>query len=550
MKRKIPIKIHKITKQNRFKRIFLHKFVKNRIEQILGRNIVLERPKEKSMGHFSTPVAFSLAKELKKSPVSIATDFAVLLQDEIFEKVEAINGFLNFTMSTKFLDKYIKNSLVDEQNFARGECKNQKILLEYISANPTGPLHIGHARGAIFGDALCRVGKHLGYDVKTEYYINDAGAQMDLLGLSVYLAGRERILQKETVYPEKYYRGEYLDDIAKLASEKFGRDVFEEGDNNSALAEFAKDEVLSIIKNDLEKAGIIFDNYVSEKSLYTKWNDTKSQLFSNGALYENDGKIYLSSSVYGDDSDRVVVRENGEPTYLAGDIIYHNHKFQRDFDKFINIWGADHHGYIPRVKAAISWLGHDSSRLEVLLSQMVALLKDGEPYKMSKRAGNYVLMSDVVEEIGIDALRFIFLTKKSDSHMEFDVASLKNNDSTNPVFYINYAHARINQLFAKANLSVTDVLESSLDDVNEKSKNLAFEAMLLAWSLEDAFSKREMQKIVDYLFELSAMIHRLYNECKVLGESNQNGLLKIFAISAMSLRVGLSVLGIKAKEVM
>ena len=528
----------------------MHNFVKNKIEEVLGRTIVLERPKDKTMGHFSTPIAFSLAKEFKKSPVQIAKDFAALFDDEIFEKVDAVNGFLNFTLSIKFIDKNVIDSLSSEQNFAKCQPNNQKILLEYISANPTGPLHIGHARGAVFGDALCRVGRHLGYEITTEYYVNDAGAQMGLLGLSVYLAGREKILKKDTVYPEKYYRGEYLDDIAKLAFEKFGSSVFEEGDQNSILAEFAKDEVLAIIKSDLEKSGIFFDGFVSEKSLYTKWENTKNQLFLNNALYEKDAKIYLSSSAYGDDSDRVVVRENGEPTYLAGDIIYHDYKFQRGFDKYINIWGADHHGYISRVKAAVSWLGHDSSKLEVLLSQMVALLKDGEPYKMSKRAGNYVLMSDVVQEIGIDALRFIFLTKKSDSHMEFDVASLKNNDSSNPVFYINYAHARINQLFTKANLTIDEVLNASIEHIGENGKNLAFESMLLLWSLEDAFAKREMQKIVDFLLELSGMIHRLYNECKVLGDQNQNGFLKVFAISAMSLRVGLKVLGINAKDVM
>lgn len=528
----------------------MYKFVKNEIEKKLGKNIVLERPKEKSMGHFATPVAFSMAKELKKSPIAIASDLASELKLDIFEDVVAINGFVNFKLSVTFLEQIATKALCDEENFAKDDKKNQKILLEYISANPTGPLHIGHARGAVFGDCLCRIAKHLGYDVATEYYVNDAGVQISLLGLSVYLAGREKLLGLEVEYPEKYYRGEYLDDIAKLALEKFGTEIYHDVTRNDELANFAKDEVLAMIKSDLEATGIVFDNYVSENDLYSKWDEAKEKLFANGGLYEKDSKIYLASTKFGDDSDRVVVRENQEPTYLAGDIIYHANKYGRNFDKYINIWGADHHGYIARVKAAVEHLGYDSSKLEVLLSQMVALLKDGEPYKMSKRAGNYVLMSDVRDEIGVDALRFIFLTKKSDSHMEFDVSSLEKKDSSNPIFYINYAHARVNQLFNKAGLKPSDVVGESLDGLNADAINLVFESLLLSVALEDALSKRELQKVPEYLQDLSSMIHRFYNEYKVIGEDNQNAMLKVFAIAAMSLRVGLKLLGIQAKEVM
>jgi arginyl-tRNA synthetase len=313
---------------------------------------------------------------------------------------------------------------------------------------------------------------------------------------------------------------------------------------------FAKDEVLALIKSDLLDLGIEFDNYVSEKSLYVNWDETKAVLESNGSIYNKEGKDFIRSTDHGDDSDRVVVRENGVPTYLAGDIIYHKDKYDRGYDRYINIWGADHHGYIKRVKAAIEFLGNDSSKLEILLSQMVALLQGGQPYKMSKRAGTVILMSDITKEIGSDALRFVFLTKKSDTHLEFDIDMLKNNDSSNPVFYINYAHARINQLFNKAQLSVDDVIDETIEGINQDAKDLVYESLLLSTVLNEAFEKRDMQKITDYLHSLSASVHKFYNEHKIVGIEEQNRYLKILSMAALSIRAGLSVLGIKAKEVM
>jgi arginyl-tRNA synthetase len=373
---------------------------------------------------------------------------------------------------------------------------------------------------------------------------------MDLLGLSVYLAGREVVLGLEVEYPEKYYRGDYLFDIAKLCAQKFGTDIFKDASRQDELAIFAKDEVLALIKSDLLDLGIIFDNWISEKSLYKNWEDTKQSLEKNGSLYQKNGKVFIASTKYGDDSDRVVVRENGIPTYLAGDIIYHKDKFQRGFDKYINIWGADHHGYIKRVKSAIEFLGYDSNKLEILLSQMVALLKGAEPYKMSKRAGTVILMSDIVSEIGSDALRFIFLTKKSDTHLEFDIDSLKNNDSTNPIFYINYAHARINQLFKKASKVVEDIKKVDLENLNQDALNLIYESLLLNTVLNEAFNKRDMQKITDYLKNLSAMVHKFYNEYKIINSEDELKYLKTLSIAKLSLKTGLKVLGIDAKEVM
>ena len=414
----------------------MQNIVKEFIEKKLEKSIVLEKPKDSSLGHFATPVAFSLAKELKKSPMILADELVLKLENsELFEKIEAVKGFINFTLSKSFIEKLTNEALEKKDDFAKGDKKDEKILLEYVSANPTGPLHIGHARGAVFGDTLYKVGKYLGYDITTEYYINDAGAQMQLLGVSVSLAARDFIFKEKVKYPESYYRGEYLVEIAEQIIEKYGKDIIYDESRFEEMAIFAKDIVMQIIIKDLGDLGINFENFVSEKSLYSSWENTKSVLEKNGSLYTKDEKVYLNSTKFGDDSDRVVVRENGIPTYLAGDIIYHKNKFDRNFGKYINIWGADHHGYITRVKAAIEFLGNDSSKLEVILSQMVQLLKGGQPYKMSKRAGNVILMSDITAEIGSDALRFIFLTKKSDTHLEFDIDMLKNQDSSNPISF-------------------------------------------------------------------------------------------------------------------
>lgn len=529
----------------------MQKIIKEFIEQKLDRPIVLEKPKDISLGHFATPVAFSLAKELRKNPMIIAEDLASKFQDDdIFESVQAVKGFVNFKLSLQYLETQINEALTLQDDFAKGCTKNERILLEYVSANPTGPLHIGHARGAILGDTLVRVGNYLGYEVSSEYYINDAGSQMGLLATSLNLAGCEFILNEEVEYPESFYRGDYLVDIANKCVEKYGKDVFHDESKKEELALFAKDEVLEIIKKDMLDLGITFDTWVSEKELYPSWEKTKAILEANGSMYKKDGKDWIKSSELGDDVDRVVVRDNGIPTYLAGDIIYHKDKYDRKFDKYINIWGADHHGYITRVKSAIKFLGNDPEQLEIILSQMVSLLKGGEPYKMSKRAGNVILMSDITKEIGADSLRFIFLTKKSDTHLEFDIDTLKNQDSSNPIFYINYAHARINQLFKKADKTFDDVKNVSLEGINQDAKDIVYEALLLGSILEEAFTKRDMQKVTDYLHSLSASVHRFYNEHKIVDTTNEKAYLKALSMVALSIKTGLKVLGITAKEVM
>jgi len=532
----------------------MKKSVKHHISSRLSHNKIpeLQKPKDISFGHFASPVAFMIAKELKKSPNEIAAELAQTLHDpEHFDSVEAVGGFINFKLSSEFLDRFATEALTSGVSFAKPkEIDKEKILLEFVSANPTGPLHIGHARGAIYGDALLQIGRYLGHDITSEYYINDAGRQVYLLGVSIYLRAKEDILKESVEYPEEFYRGEYIYELAEEAVKEFGKEAFANEEIIKTLSVWGKDKMMIEVRQNLSMVGIEFDNFVSEKEVFANWEKAKAKLDEHYALYENEGKIWLKTTEHKDEKDRVVVRENGEPTYLAGDITYHKDKFERGFDRYINIWGADHHGYISRVKSAIEFLGYDSSKLEVLLSQMVALLKDGEPYKMSKRAGNFILMKDVVEDIGSDALRFVFLSKKSDTHLEFDVSDLNKEDSTNPVFYINYAHARICSLFEKKGVGFEYASGIKLPHLTDDEKELLFTAMLLGDVLEDAFVTRDAQKVTEYLKNLANKLHRFYTENRILGSEREDVYLKIFAVVALSIRTALKLLGITAKEKM
>jgi arginyl-tRNA synthetase len=526
--------------------------LKQRVSEILrdklGREVVLEKPRDRSFGHFATPIAFSLAKELRKSPMVIAEELADSFEDnDEFTSVESVKGYLNFRLSENFLAEYASWALNNPSEFGTQE-KNQKVLLEFVSANPTGPLHIGHARGAVYGDTLYRLAKHLGYDITAEYYVNDAGNQIDLLGLSIQLYARENILKEDVEYPEAYYRGDYLEDLAAGAEAKFGREIFSDESRQKELAMWAKDEVMKIIVKDLGDTNIKFDTFVYESTLYADWDRVMAKM--GEGVYENDGKTWIASEAKGDEKDRVVVREDGRPTYLAGDIVYHNQKFERGYEHYINIWGADHHGYIARVKSAVEYLGYDSEKLEVLLSQMVSLLKDGEPYKMSKRAGNVILMSDIVEEIGSDALRYIFASKKSDTALEFDLSEFKKQDSSNPIFYIQYAHARIKTLLEKAEVSIEDIANASLKNLGENADTLLFDALLLPEVIEDAFSSRQIQKLPDYLKALAASLHKFYYDVRIIGTEDEAKLLKLLSVVALSIKTGLSLMGIEAKDKM
>jgi arginyl-tRNA synthetase len=519
------------------------------IKNHINDEIILQKPKKEEFGHFAVPV-FKYAKQANKNPMEYAKELCDNFECyNEFESVEAIGGFINFKLSDSIMNEMANRVLEEKNEFVKGK-KEETILLEYISANPTGPMHIGHARGAIYGDAILRIGRHLGYKIVSEYYVNDAGNQINLLGVSVYLSARE-ILCYDVEWPEEFYKGEYIKEIASKAIDEFGRSYFDDESHINDLANWAKDEMLKVIKQDIANLKVTpFDNWVSEKELYSEWDKVLEKLKKANAIYEKDDKIWLKSTKYKDEKDRVVVREDGRPTYLAGDIIYHFDKFKRNFDRYINIWGADHHGYIARVKAAIEFLGYDSKKLEILLAQMVALLKGGEPYKMSKRAGNFILASDVVEDIGADALRFIFLTKKADTSLEFDVDDLNKTDSSNPVFYVNYAYARINSIFNNLNKTFDDTKDTKLDNLQKAEKELLFFALGLPYELEDAFKHREPHRVTNFLINLSAKLHSFYNSNKVAGDEREAIRLKVLATVATIIKTGANILGIELKEKM
>lgn len=524
--------------------------MKQRVSALLKaqfeRDVVLEKPKDRSFGHYATPIAFSLAKELRKSPMVIADELASAFGEHaMFSAVEATKGYINFRLSETFMDEYAGWALANPEQFGHAD-REGRILLEFVSANPTGPLHIGHARGAVYGDTLLRLGRRLGYDITAEYYVNDAGNQIDLLGVSLQLEGQHSVLNMEVEWPEKYYRGDYMTILAEEAVIVFGSDVLTNPDRQMELALWAKDKVMELIVSDLADANIHFDTFVSEASLYDDWDRVMKKL--GQGVYEKEEKLWLRSTEHGDEKDRVVVREDGRATYLAGDIVYHNRKFEQGYDHYINIWGADHHGYIARVKAAARFLGYDPEKLEILLSQMVSLLKDGEPYKMSKRAGNVILMSDIVEEIGPDALRFIFASKKSDTALEFDVETLKKQDNSNPVYYINYAHARIQTMLSKSELGEAEIMAAKLENLNADGDALLFEALLLPEVIEDAFTTRQVQKLPEYLKSLASRLHKFYYDYRILGTEEEAKLLKLMQMVALSLRTGLALMGITAKE--
>ncbi len=534
--------------------------------------IALEHPKDKRHGHFATPLCFTLTKILRTNPKVLAQtlqDFFMQYDldsnstkpfKKMFSSIEALNGYLNLTLTHSFLTYMLEAALQSPKDFAKGECKNTKILLEYVSANPTGPLHIGHARGAIFGSVLQRIGKRLGYDIKGEYYVNDAGSQIDMLALSVYNSAA-KILNLESLSGE-VYKGEYIDSVAQDAIKHFGESFFRTTDSQKTdilqkIGLYAKDMMLEVIKENLASLSIDFDYFVSEKELYTRFDDTMKTLEAHNALLHQDGAIWLQSTLKGDEKDRVLVRDNGMPTYMAGDIIYHKDKFDRDYNHYINIWGADHHGYIARIKASIDFLGFDSNNLEVLLAQMVSLLKDGQPYKMSKRAGNFILIQDVVNDIGADSLKFVFLSKSLDTHLEFDVQDLSKEDSSNPVFYINYANARIHTLLEKSSLSLEDINKTDLstlldsnDSLGQDSMQLILQSLGLFYVLNQSYEERALQKLCEYLKNLAKSFHTFYNAHRILQTEHEAGILKIFLLVSLSLTTGFNMLGIDIKTKM
>ncbi|MBI3129130.1 MAG: arginine--tRNA ligase [Candidatus Tectomicrobia bacterium] len=531
--------------------------------------IVIENPPNEDFGDYSTNLAMLLAKAERKAPLVIAERLKAHLKGEgILEEVKVERpGFLNFYLKTDFLAARLSGVLGNLKGYGRSRMgEGKSVHLEFVSANPTGPLHVGHGRGAAVGDCLARVLEATGHRVHREYYINDAGQQWLTAGRSAII----RKLQQEGVeieLPENHYPGDYISDIA--ASSTYTQKVFPKGgitlgalDDEElikASATVTCGSILDQIRRDLEAFRVRFDEWYNEAALYEGENLVRQmldQLLGAGKIYEKDGARWLKSTDFGDEKDRVVVREDGRPTYLASDIAYHHLKFQKNFDRYINIWGADHHGYLARVKASLAMLGHDSEKLHVLFIQFVNLKRGDQPVSMGKRSGDVVWLQDVVDEVGVDAARFFFLLRSADTTLEFDLELAKQQSSENPVYYVQYAHARVASLFRQA--AEQGISAEGLDGVPPGSLHLPEEHRIaravLEWPgvVRLAAERLEPHHLTFALISLAKQFHGYYNRHRVLGqeEAVTRARLALARVVQAVLAQGLDLLGVSAPEQM
>lgn len=523
---------------------------------------VVEAAKDPKHGDVATNLAMLLAKPLHRAPRDIAAELAAWIRDHTdgVENVEVAGpGFCNVTFSQVFWRRVVQQ--VEKEGAAFGSSTiggGRKTLVEYVSANPTGPLHVGHGRGAAAGDSLARILRRAGYDVTTEYYINDAGRQMRILGMSVWYRLRN-LVGRTMAEPEDYYRGSYITDIAKEMLEKDPSlaDASDE-DGKERCYEYAKNEILEGIKKDLRDFRVEHQNWFSEKTLVDGGLVDKAfqALKDAGYTYEKDGALWFATSRLGDDKDRVLRKSDGSLTYFASDIAYHHNKFERGFDWLIDVWGADHHGYVPRMRAAIEAMGKGKKNFDVVLIQLVNLLINGQPVSMSTRAGTFETLADVVREVGADASRFMFLSRKTDSPVDFDLEAVKQRTMENPVYYVQYAHARVAALLRRAageGVTIPDVSDDAAlagltlpDDMALLRKMALYRDML-----EQAATTLSVHHVSHYLMELSQLLHSYYTKNQILkaGDPVTTGsrLALLRAVSRV-IANGLDLMGVSAPD--
>jgi len=525
-------------------------------------SIEIEVPRQESMGDLSTPVAMSLTKSLKKPPRKIAEDMINAIEDKaFFEKIEIAGpGFVNFTFSKEYLYSGLKDLLKLQRDFLRCNIgQGKRIQIEFVSANPTGPLHLGHGKGAATGAALSNLLHAAGYEVVREYYINDAGKQVKLLGLSVF-ARYQQLHDVEYPFPEDGYKGAYIEDIAREIMKEKRKKYIQAGfeDVSDFFIDYSYKKILSGIKDDLKSFGVDFDIWQSERELFDSGEVEKAidDLRGKGHIYEKDGAVWFRATAFGDEKDRVIIKQDGEYTYFTSDIAYHKKKIDQGYDEIIDIWGADHHGYIPRVQAVIEALGYPKEKLKVILVQMVNLLRGGKPVQMSKRAGEFITLKDVIDEVGADTTKFIFLTRRPDSHLDFDLEVAKTQSSENPVFYVQYANARINSIFKHAREKGIDTGMFSDADLSlltaPEELRVVKKLLLYPMIFEGAAKAHEPHKITFYLQELSGMFHPYYNKCRIVVDDDALTAARLALCEAVRivLKEGLQVLGISAPEKM
>lgn len=536
------------------------------VEQELpeGFMVRLERPRQAGHGDWATNIAMQLAKPFGMKPRELADKLIDKVPlGEIVEKAEVAGpGFINFTLASNWITEAIKSTIAQNENYGRvNSGEGRRIQVEFVSANPTGPLHMGHGRGAAVGDITASILDFAGWDVEREYYINDAGLQMELLGKSAQSRYFEALGRgDEAPMPEDGYHGEYMTDIARSFVDKYGDEPAKKPLEETV--EFFSVEtgkiVTEMIRKDLEEFGVTFDVWFSEKSLYDNGQvePAMEELKKRDYAYEEEGALWFRSTLFGDDKDRVLIRTNGVPTYFTSDVAYLKNKYDRNFEKLIYVWGADHHGYVPRLKSVNKAFGHPDDAVDVLLIQMVNLLRDGKPVQMSKRAGTIITLREIMDEVGVDATRFFFVMRRCDSTLDFDLELAKKATSENPVFYVQYAHARICSIYRELEergVTLPGIEEFDVSLITDQSEiNLAKAISRLPEEVAKSADEFAPHRIAYYATELAEAFHSFYNSQRILGVDEPVMKTRILLMEAakITLKNVLGLLGVSAPEKM
>jgi arginyl-tRNA synthetase len=528
-----------------------------------GLPILIEVPKEEEFGDFSTNLAMAAASRLRVPPRDVAGELLEVIGDGngLFHLVEIAGpGFINFFIRR---EEWIGAlAAVDDRGDTYGNSHSgagKKVQVEFVSANPTGPLHVGHGRGAAVGDVLANLLTASGYEVEREYYINDAGRQMELLGLSV-MAGYRKALGMEDEVPEDGYQGDYVAEIARDLILKKGEALLSvpRTDAVAQAADFAREWVLKSIRQDLEDFGVTFDHWVSEREVLSEHplEELLEELEGSGLSYTDEGALWLKTSSFGDSKDRVLLRKDGRPTYFANDILYHREKYRRGFDMVIDVWGADHHGYVDRMKAAVKALGEADDAFEVILVQLVKLIRDGSVQAMSTRQGEFDTLREVMEDVGRDAARFFFVQRRADSHLDFDLDLARSQSSENPVYYVQYAHARIASIFKKipeSGLSVPRGSEAVLERLTlPEEMSLVKKVVVYPEVVAGAAESLEPHRLLFFLQDLASRFHVFYNRHRVISPDEDLSSARLYLVKLIGriLSHGLGIVGVSAPESM
>ncbi len=525
----------------------------------------IDVPKIPAHGDFATNFALASASKQKMPPARIAQIIIENIDDTegIIERIETAGpGFINFFIKKEAWTSILGRIKDQRDSFGKTDFgSGTRVQVEFVSANPTGPLHVGHGRGAVVGDAVASILSACGFEVDREYYINDAGLQIQTLGESVYSRALE-LLGVDSAFPENGYKGEYIYDIAREVIKQTGKEDLPSMAREAAVrlcADFAAEKILAGIRKDLKALGVDFDNWFSEKGLYEsgKVDRAIEEFREKGLVYEKDGALWFASSRFGDDKDRVIVRQNGQTTYFASDIAYHSDKFKRGYDRIIDVWGADHHGYVPRLSAAVMAMGKSKDALTVILTNLVNLLRKGKPVAMSTRAGKFVTLKEVIDEVGKDAARFIFLTRHHESPLDFDLEVAKAQTNENPVYYVQYVHARISSIIKKGTEKGIDVeFTADPDILKHLSTDEDASLLKLLWQYPEVISTAarllEPHRVAFYLMDLAAGFHAYYNKHRVLTDDQELTRARSCLVLGVKtvIKNGLTLLGVDAPESM